>query len=85
MGNLKNCEVKLEINPNVTHVAQNSRRPPHSMRKKVHKKLQEMKEPDIIEKVEGVTPRLSPLTPIPKKGRDLRQFLDVRLPNQALE
>ena len=85
MGNLKNCEVKLEINPNVNPVAQNSRRLPHSMRKKVNEKLQEMKEQDIIEKVDGVTPWLSPLIPIPKKGGDLRLVLDMRVPNQALE
>ena len=85
MGNLKNCEVKLEIDPTVTPVAQNSRRLPHSMRKKVNEKLQEMKEQDIIEKVDGVTPWLSPLIPIPKKGGDLRLVLDMRVPNQALE
>ena len=40
MGNLKNCEVKLEINPTVTPVTQNSRRLPHSMRKKSKRKAQ---------------------------------------------
>ena len=85
MGNLKNCEVKLEINPTVTPVTQNSRRFPHSMRKKVNEKLKEMEEQDIIEKVDGVTPWLSPLIPIPKKGEDLRLVLDMRVPNQALE
>ena len=85
MGNLKNCEVKLEINPTVTPVTQNSRRLPHSMRKKVNEKLKEMEEQDIIEKVDGVTPWLSPLIPIPKKGGDLRLVLDMRVPNQALE
>ena len=85
MGNLKNCEVKLEINPTVTPVTQNSRRLPHSMRKKVNEKLKEMEEQDIIEKVDGVIPWLSPLIPIPKKEGDLRLVLDIRVPNQALE
>ena len=85
MGNLKNCEVTLEIDPTVTPVAQNSRRLPHSMRKKVNEKLQGMKEQDIIEKVDGITPWLSPLIPIPKKGGDLRLVLDMRVPNQALQ
>ena len=67
MGNLKNCEVKLEINPTVTPVTQNSRRLPHSMRKKVNEKLKQMEEQDIIEKVDGGTLWLSPLIPIPKK------------------
>ncbi|CAB4035277.1 Hypothetical predicted protein [Paramuricea clavata] len=85
MGNLKNCEVKLEIDPTVSFVAQNSRRLPHSMRKKVNEKPHEMEEQGIIEKVKGVTPRLSPLIPIPKKGGDLRLVLDMRVPNQALK
>ena len=85
MGNLKNCEVKLEIDPTVSPVAQNSQRLPHSMRKKVNEKLHEMEEQSIIEKVKGVTPWLSPLIPIPKKGGDLRLVLDMRVPNQALK
>ena len=55
------------------------------MRKKVNEKLKEMEEQDIIEKVDGVTPWLSPLIPIPKKGGDLRLVLDMRVPNLALE
>jgi hypothetical protein len=86
MGNLKNCEVKLEVDPTVSPVAQNSRRlMPHSMRKKVNEKLHEMEEQGIIEKLKGVTPWLSPLIPIPKKGGDLRLVLDMRVPNQALK
>ena len=68
MENLKNCEDKLEINPTVTPVTQNSRRLPHSMRKKVNEKLKEIEDQDIIEKIDGVNPWLSPVLPIPKKG-----------------
>ena len=71
MGNLKNWEVKLEINPTVTHVTQNSRRLPRSMRMKVNEKFKEMEEQDIKEKIDGLTPWLSPLIPIPKKVGDL--------------
>ena len=85
MGNLKNCKVTLEVDPTVSPVAQHSRRLPHSMRKKVNEKLHEMEEQGIIEKVKGVTPWLSPLIPIPKKGGDLRLVLDMRVPNQALK
>ena len=45
----------------------------------------EMKEQDIIGKVDVVTPWLSPLIPIPKKGGDIRLVLEVRVRNQALE
>lgn len=84
-GNLKNCEVKLEIDSNVSPVAQASRRIPHSMRKKVNEKIHEMEEQGIIEKVQGVTPWLTPLIPIPEKNGDLRIVLDMRVPNQALK
>lgn len=83
MGNLKNREVKLQIDPDVQPVAQACGRMPHSMRKKVNAKLQEMKEQGIIGKVKGTTPWLTPLIPIPKKGGDLRIVLDMRVPNQA--
>ena len=68
MGNLKNCEVKLEITQQLPLL-----------------KLKEMEEQDIIEKIDGVTPWLSPLIPILKRGGDLRLVLDMRVPNQALE
>ncbi|CAB3985042.1 Transposon Tf2-9 poly, partial [Paramuricea clavata] len=83
-GNLKGREVKLEIDPTVTPVAQTNRKIPHSMKTKVNKKLQEMREEGIIEKVEGATPWLSPLIAIPKKSGDLRLVLDMRIPNTAL-
>ncbi len=83
-GNLKGREVELEIDPTVTPVAQPSRKIPHSMKSKVNKKLQEMREEGIIEKVEGATPWLSPLIAIPKKNGDLRLVLDMRVPNTAL-
>ncbi len=83
-GNLKGREVEFEIDPTVTPVAQPSRKIPHSMKSKVNKKLQEMREEGIIEKVEGATPWLSPLIAILKKNGDLRLVLDMRVPNTAL-
>ncbi|CAB4030825.1 Hypothetical predicted protein [Paramuricea clavata] len=72
----------IQLQPTTT---KKSRRLPHSMRKKVNQKLHEMEEQGIIEKVKGVTPWLSPLIPIPKKGGDLRLVLDTRIHNQALK
>ena len=76
--------MELEIDPTVTLVAQPSRKIPHIMKSKVNKKLQEMREEGIIEKVEGATPWLSPLIAIPKKNGDVRLVLDMRVPNTAL-
>ena len=76
--------MKLEIDPTVTPVAQPSRKIPHSMKSKVNKKLAEMRDEGIIEKVEGATPWLSLLIAIPKKSGDLRLVLDMHVPNTAL-
>ena len=83
-GNLKNTQVKLEIDESVTPVAQPPRRIPHSMKSKVNSKLEEMRNEGIIEKVQGATPWLSPLIAIPKKNGDVRLVLDMRMPNTAL-
>jgi hypothetical protein len=84
MGNLKNKEVKLEIDPDVQPVAQKARRIPYSMKDQVNRKLREMEEQGIIEKAEGATPWLSPLIAIPKKAGDVLLVVDMQIPNQAL-
>ena len=84
MGNIKNTEVKLDIDPSIQPVAQRPYRLPHSIKEKMNKKLEEMRNQGIIEKVEGSTPWLSPLIAIPKKGGHVRLVLDMRVPNQAL-
>ena len=83
MGNIKNIQVTLDIDPSVQPVAQRPYRIPHSMKATVNNKLDEMRDQGIIEKVEGSTPWLSPLIAIPKKGGDVRLVLDMRVPNQA--
>ena len=76
--------MKLEIDPTIAPVAQPGRKIPHSMKSKVNKKLAEMRDEGIIEKVVGATPWLSPLIAIPKKSGNLRLVLDMRVPNTAL-
>ena len=84
-GNWKNTQVKLEIDKTVPLVAQHLRRIPHSMKAKVNAKLdQEMRAEGIIEKVQGATPWLPPLVAIPKKNRDVRLVLDMRMANTVL-
>lgn len=85
MGKIKGREVKLEIDENISPIAQRARRIPHSMKSKVNEKLKEMREQDIIEEIEGATPWLSPLIAIPKKSGDIRLVLDMRIPNKALK
>ncbi len=84
LGKLKDYQAKIHIDPNVTPVAQNARRIPFSMREKVDKKIQEMLDLDIIEKVEGPTPWVSPVVVIPKSGDDIRLTVDMRRANEAV-
>ena len=69
IGKLKGVEVKLHINPTVQPVAQQARRIPFHLRKKVEKELEHLEQQGIIEKVDGLTPWVSPLVVIPKKWR----------------
>ncbi len=56
----KDYSVKLHIDNSVRPTAQPHRRIPFHVRKKVEDKLQELENDDIIEKVEGPTPWVSP-------------------------
>ena len=47
--------------------------------------LKKLEEQDIIEKVEGPTPWMSPLVVILKKNGDVRLCVDMRMPNQAIQ
>ena len=66
IGKLKNVEVKLHIDENIPPVAQPARRIPFHLRKKVSTALKKLEKDEIIEKVEGPTPWVSPLVVIPK-------------------
>ena len=61
IGKLTNYEVELHLKPSAKFVAQPCRRIPYSQRRKVETKLTELEEMDIIERVEGPTPCVSPI------------------------
>ena len=56
VGRLKDYQLKIQIDPEVTPVGQPQRRVPFHVRKDVEKKLQELQDLNIIEDVEGPTP-----------------------------
>ena len=62
---MKNHQVKLHIDKTVRPVAQAHRRILFRIQKQVESKLKEM-ENDIIERVEGPTPWVSPIVVVPK-------------------
>ena len=86
LGKLKNFSVKLHIDKTVTPVAQPHRRIPFHMRKQVEAQLQADIEQDVIEKVEGATPWVSPIVvvPKPKSPGDVRVCVDMRRANTAI-
>jgi hypothetical protein len=61
IGKLKDYTVKLHIDQNVKPVAQPHRRIPFHICKKVEEELQNLEDLDMIEKVEGPTPWVSPI------------------------
>ena len=85
IGKLKNFEVNLHIDETIQPVAQSARRIPFHLRKKVSAELKKLEEQDVIKKVEGPTPWVSPLVVIPKKNGDVRLCVDMRMPNQAIQ
>ena len=85
LGKLKDFKLKLHINKDVKPVAQPPRRMPFQVRKQVQSKLDELLKQDVIERVEGPTPCISPLVVIPKQNKDIRICVDMRIANSAVE
>ena len=86
LGKLKDVKVTLFVDETVQPTAQQHRRIPYHMRKQVEKKIQRLEDLDIIEKVDGPTPWISPVIAVPKKTPgEIRLCVDMRLPNTAIK
>ena len=86
VGKLKDTQIKLHIDENVTPIAQPARRVPFHMRKALDKALDELEDNDIIEPATGATPWVSPLVVFPKPNNpdEIRVCVDMRRANQAI-
>lgn len=84
VGKLKNRQIKLHIDDDITPVAQPLRRTPYQLREKVEEKIQELLEGDIIEPVSGPTPWVNPIVIVPKKNDEIRLCIDMRRANEAI-
>jgi hypothetical protein len=85
LGKLKNYQLKLYRDETVKPVAQPMRRLPYDMREAVEKKIKELETLDVIERVEGPTPWVSPLVCIPKANQnDVRICVDLRQAKNAI-
>ena len=71
IGKLKNFQLKLHVNPDITPVQQPIRRIPFHTRKKVEVELERLQRLDIIEPVMGPTSWVNPIVPVPKSNQTL--------------
>lgn len=83
LGRLKNYQLKLHIDPQVTPVVQKMRRIPFSLQDKVTTKVNELLINDIIERVKGPTTWISPIVAAPRPSGDIRLCVDMRRANEA--
>ena len=84
VGKLKDFQLTVPVDPDVTPVAQKVRRIPFSLQGPVERKLKELLDQDIIEQVSGPTPWVSPVVCAPKKNGDIRLCVDMRQANAAV-
>ena len=85
LGKIKGVKIKLHVDKEVIPVSQPHRRVPFHIRKQVESELNSLEKADIIEKVVGPTPWVSPIVCVPKKQKDqVRICVDMREPNKAI-
>ena len=84
VGRLKDYQLKIHVDPEVTPVAQPQCRVPFHVCKDVEKKLQELQDLDIIEDVKGPTPWVSPLVAVPKSNGHVQVCVDMHHANEAV-
>jgi glutaredoxin-related protein len=85
IGTLKDKVIKLHVDKSVKPVRQPHRRIPYHIRMKVEDELEKLERLDIIERVDGPTPWVSPIVAVPKKDGSIRICVDMREANKAIQ
>ena len=87
LGKLKNYQIKLHIDEDVSPVAQPHRRVPFHVRKQLEEQLRRGEELGVIERIEGPTPWVSTtvVAPKPKSPGKVRFCVDMRQANKAIK
>jgi hypothetical protein len=86
IGCLKDCKVKLEINPDIKPIIQPYRRPPYHLAEATEKAIDELIREDIVEMAPEPIQWLSQLIIVPKdkKPNEVRITVDSRMANRAI-
>ncbi|XP_046746420.1 uncharacterized protein K02A2.6-like [Diprion similis] len=85
LGKLKDFQLQIPIKKDFIPVAQPVRRLPYHLRDIERQLVNELLELDIIERVEGPTPWVSPTQLVPKTKTKWRLCIDMRRANEAIE
>ena len=85
IGKVRGKLVKLHIDPDVQPKQQPHRRIPFHVRKDVERELERLESLDIIERVTGPTPWVSPIVVVPKASGEVRICIDMREANKAVK
>ena len=85
IGKIKDKKVKLHIDPEIQPKEQSHRHIPFHTRKDVEKELQRLEDLDVIERIEGPTPWVSPIVVVPTKTGEIRLCVDMREANKAVK
>ena len=85
LGKLKDFQLKIPIDHKVPPVVQKLRQVPYQLRGKLEKKLDELEELNIIEKVTTPSSWILPVVIVPKKNGDVRLCIDMRQANTAVK
>ncbi|XP_062702329.1 uncharacterized protein LOC134285503 [Aedes albopictus] len=80
----RNVVVEIPINPEIQPVQQPYRRPPIALEQKIEEKLHSLLQQDIIERVNGPSPWVSPMVPVTKDSGEIRLCIDMRQANKAV-
>ena len=84
IGKLKDYQLHIPVDNDIEPVVQALRRVPYGLREKLEKKIDELEELDIIEKVNTTSKWVNPIVVVPKKD-DIRLCIDMRRANEAVK
>lgn len=80
----RNVVVEIPIDVDVQPVQQPYRRPPIALEQQIEDKLRCLLQQDIIERVNGPSPWVSPMVPVTKDSGEIRLCIDMRQANRAV-